>query len=130
MVTSLVRSKICRITQTISFPEQETITKLNSTLQDYLWDNKKTKINRKQLQQTTKDGGLNLTDIQTKFDALQARWATKLLTNTDSAPWTHTAQYYLDKYQDGQQGKHTLLTYISTTGLKALPKIYQHMLNA
>ena len=130
VLNSLVMSKIWHTAQVIPLPEQETLSKLNSTLQDYLWDNKKTKINRKQLQQTTKDGGLNLTDIQTKFDALQARWATKLLTNTDNAPWTHTAKYYLDKYRDGQQGKLTFLTYISTTGLKALPKIYQHMLNA
>ena len=97
---------------------------------DYLWGNRKKRINRKQLQQPVKDGGLGLTDIETKFKALQARWATKILINTDNAPWTHTANYYLNKYRDGQQGKHTLLTYIAGAGMKSLPKIYKNMLNA
>ena len=64
-------------------------------------------MNKKQLQQPTKEGGLGVIELETKTNSLQARWAKKLLSNSETAPWIDQAKYYLNKYRDRRQGKHT-----------------------
>ena len=86
ILNTLVMSKLWHTAQVLRLPDDHTLKDLNNTIYDYIWNNAKTRINKKQLQQPTKEARLGLIDIETKAKALQARWAAKILSNSETAP--------------------------------------------
>ena len=50
--------KLWHTAQVFRLPDDHTLKDLNNTFYDYIWNNTKTRINKRQLQQPRKEGGL------------------------------------------------------------------------
>jgi hypothetical protein len=71
------------------------IKKANQLIYKFIWGGKE-HLKRTQLISNFKDGGLNIVDLQSKFNALKANWISKLHKNHDN--WTKFGNYYLNLF--------------------------------
>jgi hypothetical protein len=63
------------------------IEKYESVVKDFIWGNKPAKVKYTSLVNTIENGGLKLTDLTCKIQALKLQWITKVLDTTLECPW-------------------------------------------
>ena len=67
-----------------------------SLIYKYIWDGKSEKIQRNTLSLNLKDGGMNMTDIDSYIDAIKLSWIKRLTLSEDSR-WKIIPKFYLSK---------------------------------
>ena len=79
-------SKLIHLYSTLPLPEQH-VKQINTTLYQFLWDNKPDKIKRIQITQSFQNGGLKMVNMESFITALRLSWIKRIVTNTHNPPW-------------------------------------------
>ena len=80
IINSLAISKLLYLASVLKFPEQKEYQYMNKIIYGFLWK-KRDRIKRAALIGKTSQGGIGITDIESKFKAIKASWVKKLLTS-------------------------------------------------
>ncbi len=111
-------------------PIPDPITKdINKILFNFVWK-KRDRIKRRTLFASTKQGGLNMIDIESHFSALKAAWIPRLLADQNSN-WSFIGNEYLNQF-----GPFFLVLNMSFDNIKSfrplekIPKFYQEIIIA
>ena len=91
VTNSLAISKLVYLANILELPDENYIKKINRLIFNFIW-NKTDRIKRNTMIGKIEDGGMGITDIESKFKALKASWVRKL-ENTD-----HCILSYLNSY--------------------------------
>jgi hypothetical protein len=91
VTNSLAISKLVYLANILELPDETYFKKINRLIYNFIW-NKTDRIKRNTLIGKVEDGGMGITDIESKFKALKASWVRKL-ENTD-----HCIVSYLNSY--------------------------------
>jgi hypothetical protein len=86
IVNSLLVSQMLYIASVIHIPKWA-ITKYNTIINNFIWDNKPPKIKYTTLIAPIAQGGLNLQDLETKIKANKITWIKHLLDKNINKPW-------------------------------------------
>ena len=82
IVNSLVASLFVYKMSVLPRIPKETVNRIHKSIEQFIWNNKRPKIQLKTLQSNKKEGGLGLVNLETKDNALKTKWI-KII-NTDS----------------------------------------------
>ena len=80
IINSLAISKLLYLASVLKFPEQKEYQYMNKIIYGFLWK-KRDRIKRATLIGKISQGGIGITDIESKFKAIKASWVKKLLTS-------------------------------------------------
>ena len=80
IINSLAISKLLYLASVLKFPEQKKYQYMNKIIYGFLWK-KRDRIKRATLIGKISQGGIGITDIESKFKAIKASWVMKLLTS-------------------------------------------------
>ena len=86
IVNSLLVSQMLYIASVIHIPKWA-ITKYNTLINNFIWDNKPPKIKYTTLIAPITQGGLNLQDLETKIKANKITWIKHLIDQNINKPW-------------------------------------------
>ena len=82
IIKTLGVSKLVFSAQNTSIPEGK-VSEINSILYKFLWPNKEC-LKRKTLILPMEEGGLNMVDIESFFNSLQARWINRIVESNEN----------------------------------------------
>ena len=74
---------------------EEKVSEIYSILFKFLWPNKE-RLKRKTLILPMKEGGLNMVDIESFFNSLQARWIHRIVESNEN--WAYIGNKLIDNY--------------------------------
>ena len=94
VIKSLVLSKINHLLSSLPTPSNQIMKEIENLLFSFLWNNKKDKIKRSQVQKPVSEGGLNMINIYKFTKSLKVSWIKRYHLNV--AKW----KIFLDKYMD------------------------------
>lgn len=78
IINSLIVFKLIYVATILESPDQAIIKQVNKIIFSFLWG-KRERIKRKTLIRHISDGGIGITDFETKVKALKASWVSKLI---------------------------------------------------
>ena len=105
------------------------ITKIEQTIYNFFWSNKRHLVNKDILALPVQHGGFNIPRIEIKIQALRLNTLRRLLTKED-AHWKHFAGYFL-RVSSMQLGKLTLALHYSPRQIdRDIPTFYRELLIA
>ena len=116
IIKTLIIPKFTFIAQSYFIPKNY-IQEINSMIFTYLWESKREKISRSTLKHKLSNGGLNLSDIQSFFNAQKIKWV-KALLEPKLATWKIIPQFYLENY-----GKKFLIFSMNIENINNLTEI-------
>ena len=121
IIKTLGVSKLVFSAQNTYIPEGK-VSEINSILFKFLWPNKE-RLKRKTLILPMEEGGLNMVDIKSFFNSLQARWINIIVESNKN--WAYIGNKLIDNY-----APHKLL--LKTSELKndyiqTLPDFYRQI---
>ena len=94
IIKTLGVSKLVFSAQNTSIPEGK-VSEINSILYKFLWPNKE-RLKRKTLILPMEEGGLNMVDIESFFNSLQARWINRIVESNEN--WAYIGNKLIDNY--------------------------------
>ena len=121
IIKTLSVSKLVFSAQNTSIPEGK-VSEINSILFKFLWPNKES-LKRKTLILPMEEGGLNMVDIESFFNSLQARWINRIVESNEN--WAYIGNKLIDNYVP-----HKLLLKTSELNndyIQTLPDFYQQI---
>lgn len=83
IINSLLISKILYTASILKNPEQSFIKSLNKIIFSFIWGNRE-RIKRKTLIRSINEGGIGITDFESKVKAIKASWVTKITKDKSS----------------------------------------------
>ena len=87
VIKTFIISKFIHVASIIPSPKKEKLKDLERMILNFLWDNKPAKVKLKQITQPYQNGGLQMINITSFFQALKISWIRRLLRSSDS-PWS------------------------------------------
>ena len=127
VIKSLAISKIIYAATMTCTPSPGIIKKINTLLFKFLWGSTD-KIKRNVLINEIENGGLNMIDIESQFNAIKAAWVPRIL-KCKTQNWCNIPIYYLQKYGDDfNLLKSNLINIKSSPYLLTLPLFYQQVI--
>ena len=116
IIKTLIIPKFTYIAQSYFIPKNY-MKEINTIIYTYLWEGKREKISRSTLNGKISNGGLNLFDIETFFNAQKIKWV-KALLEPNIATWKIIPQFYLENY-----GKQILIFSMNIENINNLNEI-------
>lgn len=77
VINSLALSKLIYVASILEIPDEDYIKRINKLIYNFIW-NKTDRIKRNTLIGHVKEGGLGITDVDSKIKALKASWVPRL----------------------------------------------------
>ena len=128
IINSLIVSKLLYVATILENPNQDIVKKVNKIIFSFLWG-KRERIKRKTLIRKIKDGGIGITDFETKVKALKASWVAKLVQKDSGLHWLLNA--CVGKVSlDIPYLLNTNITKTQEFNTKCLPQFYKEVICA
>ena len=98
IIKTLIASQFVYIATCLPIP-QKFVVNLNRLIYSFLWGSKREKVKRAVVTRAAEEWGLNMVDIQTKFQSLQLSWFSKYMKGGKSQ-WRILFRYWISFIQD------------------------------
>ena len=128
IINSLIISKLLYVATILENPDQTIFKQVNKIIFSFLWG-KRERIKRKTLIRHISDGGIGITDFETKVKALKASWVSKLIhSNNDLNQLLNAC---IERYNlDISYLLNTNITNAQDLNIKYLPHFYKEVICA
>lgn len=128
MINSLIVSRLLYVATILENPDQTIFKQVNKIIFSFLWG-KRERIKRKTLIRHISDGGIGITDFETKVKALKASWVSKLIhSNNDLNQLLNAC---IERYNlDISYLLNTNITNALDLNIKYLPNFYKEVICA
>ncbi len=96
VIKSLALSKIIYISMCLSIPDK-VVKEIDQIIFRFLWG-KRDRIKRKSIKNKLENGGLNMIDVMSQFNALKASWVGRIISAPNEHLWSYLPKQYLSKF--------------------------------
>ena len=107
---------------------EKTVKEINQKIFRFLWG-KRDRIKRKSIINKLEHGGLNMVDVSSQINAIQATWVHRITTASDDHIWSYLPKRYLSKFGDNFAILNTTVTEKAKLAiLNLIPEFYRHII--
>lgn len=128
IINSLIVSKLLYVATILENPDQTIFKQVNKIIFSFLWG-KRERIKRKTLTRHISDGGIGITDFETKVKALKASWVSQLIQSNNDLNQLLNA--CIERYNVNiSYLLNTNITSAQDLNIKYLPNFYKEVICA
>ena len=115
IINQVLRSKIWYLAY-VEISPKAIIQKIERDIYNFLRNHKKIRINRVTTQMQIKEGGLEITDIETQCKTIKCAILAKFIKGSNkNKPWRKIMLWHLGQFRNAKQGVYIFKTYIPKT---------------
>ena len=131
VINCIALSKLWYLGTVLRMP-QEKIYLIEKEVYSFLWNGKRSRVNKFMVQCQKDTGGLHVPNIKLKIMALKLQWFTKMMSNkpNDQNDTSILVRYFIENFDQTFQGLQVLTTSLLNVRNNRVPPIYQDIFEA